>query len=58
MLDVAGGVRPPDEHDDSANEPQQKQKSQGIEPIGLAIPVMSPASHKSLPFSQMPRLGA
>lgn len=56
MLDVARGIRPPDQCDDSANEPQKEQKSQWIEAIGLAIPTLSPASHTNLPFSQRPVL--
>jgi hypothetical protein len=56
MLDVASFVRPPDQRDDAANGPQQKQESQWIETICLAIPAMSSASHTNLPFSELPVL--
>jgi hypothetical protein len=51
MLDMTDGVGPPDQHYDAADEPQKKQKSQRIEPIGFAVPAMSPASHQSLPLA-------
>ena len=41
MLDVPGGVSPPDEQDDAANKKEQKQKSQRIEMVWLAIPIGS-----------------
>ena len=56
VLDMASFVCPPDQCDDAANAPQQKQESQWIEPIGFAIPAMSSASHTNLLFSQLPVL--
>jgi hypothetical protein len=48
MLDMAGGVGPPDHRDNSANE-QQQQKPQRIEPIRLTIPTVPVANHSTLP---------
>jgi hypothetical protein len=45
MLDMARGVTPPDHRDNSANQEQQKQKSQRIEPVRLSIPTMPVADH-------------
>ena len=49
MFDMAGGVGPPDQCDNSADEGDQQHKSCRIEPVLLAIPILSLANHSTLP---------
>ena len=51
MLDMAGGVGPPDQCDNSADEGDQQHKSCRIEPIRLAIPILSLSNHSTPPHA-------
>lgn len=48
MLDMAGGVGPPNKDDNAADEDEEKDKSKRVEPVGLTVPVASLADHPGL----------
>jgi len=50
MLDVPGGVSPPNQQDDATHKGEEKQESQRIESVRLAVPVMSLADHRLRPL--------